>query len=232
MKENNEKKKLVLILSCLGIILLLAGVSFSLVNFIFKGDREHVIDLNGLSFSYEEQKNGLSLTNLKPLNDTNGLASGNDYTFRVSATSKTAREVPYHIYLTVDNQNTLDSKYVRVNITNTTTNISAGPINIDKLRLKQNSNDDYYLMEDNFSFDGETPNLSNMYKLTIWVNEDYTRGDNYTVENNEQTTTYGGETFNFKISVATGKMPELDSTYANAPVLATNMIPVYYADGE
>ena len=35
MKENKGKKKLVLILSCVGIILLIAGISFSLVDFIF-----------------------------------------------------------------------------------------------------------------------------------------------------------------------------------------------------
>ena len=61
------------------------------------------------------------------------------------------------------------------------------------------TDNDYYLMEDTFIFDGATTSLSNTYKLTIWVNENYEKNLHYSSSNNEQITTIGGETFNFKI---------------------------------
>jgi len=229
MKVNNKKKKLVLLLSCIGIACILVGVTYSFVTFVFQGHREHTIDLKGLSFSYEEGASGLSLNNVAPMNDTDGLASGNDYTFRVSATSSVARDIPYYIYLSLDDENSLKNEYVRLNITNTTLNKTVGPVNVSQLDF--NSKNDYYLVRETFSFDGTTTSLSNTYKLTIWVNENYVKGNNYKVENNEQITSIGGETFNFKISVATGELP-LDPSGANAPVLASNMIPVYYDSTE
>ncbi|MDD5980468.1 MAG: hypothetical protein PUC23_05115 [bacterium] len=225
MKEKN--KKLILTLSCVGILCIFIGVTYAIISFVFQGNREHTIDIKGISFSYEEQENGLSLTKLSPMTDSEGLSSGNDYTFVVSATSQVSRDLPYYVYLTIDNENTLKSEYVRFNITNETTSTTVGPINANKLSLK--ANNDYYLMGDTFSFDGVTTSMSHTYKLTIWVNEDYEKSLDYTSSNNEQTTTIGGETFNFKINVATGVIPKnLDESGANKPELATNMIPVYY----
>ena len=225
MKEKN--KKLILTLSCVGILCIFIGVTYAIISFVFQGNREHTIDIKGISFSYEEQENGLSLTKLSPMTDSEGLSSGNDYTFVVSATSQVSRNLPYYVYLTIDNENTLKSEYVRFNITNETTSKTIGPINASDLNFKVNN--DYYLMGDTFSFDGVTTSMSHTYKLTIWVNEDYEKSLDYTSSNNEQTTTIGGETFNFKINVATGVIPKnLDESGANEPVLVTGMIPVYY----
>ena len=225
MKEKN--KKLILTLSCIGILCIFIGVTYAIISFVFQGNREHTIDIKGISFSYEEQENGLSLTKLSPMTDSEGLSSGNDYTFIVLATSQISRDLPYYVYLTIDNENTLKSEYVRFNITNETTSTTVGPINAKELSLK--ANNDYYLIGDTFSFDGVTTSMSHTYKLTIWVNEDYEKSLDYTSSNNEQTTTIGGETFNFKISVTTGVIPKnLDESGANEPVLVTGMIPVYY----
>ena len=204
MKEKN--KKLILTLSCVGILCIFIGVTYAIISFVFQGNREHTIDIKGISFSYEEQENGLSLTKLSPMTDSEGLSSGNDYTFVVSATSQVSRNLPYYVYLTIDNENTLKSEYVRFNITNETTSKTIGPINASDLNFKVNN--DYYLMGDTFSFDGVTTSMSHTYKLTIWVNEDYEKSLDYTSSNNEQTTTIGGETFNFKINVATGVIPK------------------------
>ena len=202
-KNDNKNKKIVLMISFIGIALVFVGLAYSFVLFVFQGHREQTIDLKGISFSYEEQDSGLSLTKLTPMSDVEGLASGNDYIFSVSATSRTSKDVPYHIYLTIDNENTLKNEFVRLSITNTTLNKTEGPINVSNLEIKENNN--YYLLEDTFSFDGSTTTLSNMYKLTIWINEDYEKNLSYSSNNNEQITIIGGETFNFKISVAAGK---------------------------
>ena len=158
MKENNKKKKLTLILSCIGIAILLVGVSYSLIRFIFTGNREHMIDFEGLSFSYEEQSEGLSIISKTPMSDEDGLASGNDYTFKVSSKSNIERDVDYKVYLTIFESNTLNSNCVSLNLTNETTSKSTGVMLASDLESLED--DKYLVMNDKFSFDGITKSLT------------------------------------------------------------------------
>ena len=178
--------------------MLFTGLSYAIANFVFQGQRENKIEISGLSFTYKENT-ALELTKLEPLSDENGMASGNTYTFGVTATSKVPKDVYYYIYFTIDGSNTLLNKYVTFNLTNLTTTETSG--NLKMSSLSALGNDNYYAYGSKLTLTSANLTTTNNYRLTIWVNSDYASDRKYEVKDKEQTVTVGGDTFKFKINV-------------------------------
>ena len=196
--ENTKNRKLVVVLIILGVVMLFTGLSYAIANFVFQGQRENKIEISGLSFTYKENT-ALELTKLEPLSDENGMASGNTYTFGVTATSKVPKDVYYYIYFTIDGSNTLLNKYVTFNLTNLTTTETSG--NLKMSSLSALGNDNYYAYGSKLTLTSANLTTTNNYRLTIWVNSDYASDRKYEVKDKEQTVTVGGDTFKFKINV-------------------------------
>ena len=196
--ENTKNRKLVVVLIILGVVMLFTGLSYAIANFVFQGQRENKIEISGLSFTYKENT-ALELTKLEPLSDENGMASGNTYTFGVTATSKVPKDVYYYIYFTIDGSNTLLNKYVTFNLTNLTTTETSG--NLKMSSLSALGNDNYYAYGSKLTLTSANLTTTNNYRLTIWVNSDYVSDRKYEVKDKEQTVTVGGDTFKFKINV-------------------------------
>ena len=196
--ENTKNRKLVVVLIILGVVMLFTGLSYAIANFVFQGQRENKIEISGLSFTYKENT-ALELTKLEPLSDENGMASGNTYTFGVTATSKVPKDVYYYIYFTIDGSNTLLNKYVTFNLTNLTTTETSG--NLKMSSLSALGNDNYYAYGSKLTLTSANLTTTNNYRLTIWVNSDYVSDRKYEVKDKEQTVIVGGDTFKFKINV-------------------------------
>lgn len=196
--ENTKNRKLVVVLIILGVVMLFTGLSYAIANFVFQGQRENKIEISGLSFTYKENT-ALELTKLEPLSDEDGMASGNTYTFGVTATSKAPKDVYYYIYFTIDGSNTLLNKYVTFNLTNLTTSETSGILKMSSLSALENDN--YYAYGSKLTLTSANLTTTNNYRLTIWVNSDYVSDRKYEVKDKEQTTTVGGDTFKFKINV-------------------------------
>ena len=196
--ENTKNRKLVVVLIILGVVMLFTGLSYAIANFVFQGQRENKIEISGLSFTYKENT-ALELTKLEPLSDEDGMASGNTYTFGVTATSKVPKDVYYYIYFTIDGSNTLLNKYVTFNLTNLTTTETSG--NLKMGSLSDLGNDNYYAYGSKLTLTSANLTITNNYRLTIWVNSDYVSDRKYEVKDKEQTVTVGGDTFKFKINV-------------------------------
>ena len=196
--ENTKNRKLVVVLIILGVVMLFTGLSYAIANFVFQGQRESKIEISGLSFTYKENT-ALELTKLEPLSDEDGMASGNTYTFGVTATSKAPKDVYYYIYFTIDGSNTLLNKYVTFNLTNLTTTETSG--NLKMSSLSALGNDNYYAYGSKLTLTSANLTTTNNYRLTIWVNSDYVSDRKYEVKDKEQTVTVGGDTFKFKINV-------------------------------
>ena len=196
--ENTKNRKLVVVLIILGVVMLFTGLSYAIANFVFQGQRENKIEISGLSFTYKENT-ALELTKLEPLSDEDGMASGNTYTFGVTATSKAPKDVYYYIYFTIDGSNTLLNKYVTFNLTNLTTSETSG--NLKMSSLSALGNDNYYAYGSKLTLTSANLTTTNNYRLTVWVNSDYVSDRKYEVKDKEQTVTVGGDTFKFKINV-------------------------------
>ena len=217
MEENKKTKNIKLTLYIIGILCLMVGVSYATYNLVLKGNKQHQINIGSLTLTYEETNN-INVTGDTIKTDEEGIASGNVFNFKVSVNNTTNKEINYIVYLTMDIEylNNIDKGKVYLN--NKTKNIVYGPSFITDL-AKYKYENSYVLCTNTFTNATET----HEYSLTSWISPK----TNIFEAGGTHQTIIGG-TVKFKVSVETVEITNLDTSGANKPVLASNMIPVYY----
>ena len=217
MEENKKIKNIKLTLYITLILCLMVGASYATYNLVLKGNKQHQINIGSLTLTYEETNN-INVTGDTIKTDEEGIASGNVFNFKVSVNNTTNKEINYIVYLTMDIEylNNIDKGKVYLN--NKTKNIVYGPSFISDL-AKYKYENSYVLCTNTFTNATET----HEYSLTSWISPK----TNIFEAGGTHQTIIGG-TVKFKVSVETVETTNLDSSGANAPVLASNMIPVYY----
>ena len=217
MEENKKIKNIKLTLYIIGILCLMVGASYATYNLVLKGNKQHQINIGSLTLTYEETNN-INVTGDTIKTDEEGIASGNVFNFKVSVNNTTNKEINYIVYLTMDVEylNNIDKGKVYLN--NKTKNIVYGPSFITDL-AKYKYENSYVLCTNTFTNATET----HEYSLTSWISPK----TNIFEAGGTHQTIIGG-TVKFKVSVETVEITNLDTSGANKPVLASNMIPVYY----
>ena len=217
MEENKKIKNIKLTLYITLILCLMVGVSYATYNLVLKGNKQHQINIGSLTLTYEETNN-INVTGDTLKTDEEGIASGNVFNFKVSVNNTTNKEINYIVYLTMDIEylNNIDKGKVYLN--NKTKNIVYGPSFITDLDKYKYENS-YVLCTNTFTNATET----HEYSLTSWISPK----TNIFEAGGTHQTIIGG-TVKFKVSVETVEITNLDTSGANKPVLASNMIPVYY----
>ncbi len=217
MEENKKIKNIKLTLYIIGILCLMVGVSYATYNLVLKGNKQHQVNIGSLTLTYEETNN-INVTGDTIKTDEEGIASGNVFNFKVSVNNTTNKEINYIVYLTMDIEylNNIDKGKVYLN--NKTKNIVYGPSFITDL-AKYKYENSYVLCTNIFTNATET----HEYSLTSWISPK----TNIFESGGTHQTIIGG-TIKFKVSVETVEITNLDTSGANKPVLASNMIPVYY----
>ena len=217
MEENKKIKNIKLTLYITLILCLMVGVSYATYNLVLKGNKQHQINIGSLTLTYEETNN-INVTGDTLKTDEEGIASGNVFNFKVSVNNTTNKEINYIVYLTMDVEylNNIDKGKVYLN--NKTKNIVYGPSFITDL-AKYKYENSYVLCTNTFTNATET----HEYSLTSWISPK----TNIFEAGGTHQTIIGG-TVKFKVSVETVEITNLDTSGANKPVLASNMIPVYY----
>ena len=217
MEENKKIKNIKLTLYIIGILCLMVGVSYATYNLVLKGNKQHQVNIGSVTLTYEETNN-INVTGDTIKTDEEGIASGNVFNFKVSVNNTTNKEINYIVYLTMDIEylNNIDKGKVYLN--NKTKNIVYGPSFITDL-AKYKYENSYVLCTNIFTNATET----HEYSLTSWISPK----TNIFESGGTHQTIIGG-TVKFKVSVETVEITNLDTSGANKPVLASNMIPVYY----
>ena len=217
MEENKKIKNIKLTLYIIGILCLMVGASYATYTYILKGNKQHQINIGSLTLTYEETNN-INVTGDTIKTDEEGIASGNVFNFKVSVNNTTNKDINYIVYLTMDIEylNNIDKGKVYLN--NKTKNIVYGPSFITDL-AKYKYENSYVLCTNTFTNATET----HEYSLTSWISPK----TNIFESGGTHQTIIGG-TVKFKVSVETVEITNLDTSGANKPVLASNMIPVYY----
>ncbi len=217
MEENKKIKNIKLTLYITLILCLMVGVSYATYNLVLKGNKQHQVNIGSLTLTYEETNN-INVTGDTLKTDEEGIASGNVFNFKVSVNNTTNKEINYIVYLTMDVEylNNIDKGKVYLN--NKTKNIVYGPSFITDL-AKYKYENSYVLCTNTFTNATET----HEYSLTSWISPK----TNIFEAGGTHQTIIGG-TVKFKVSVETVEITNLDTSGANKPVLASNMIPVYY----
>ena len=235
-----KKQNIIMGISFILLIFMVIGVSYAAYKFSAAGTKENVISTGTISMSYS-QNSFIDLKHTYPKTDTYAIATKEDKSsmeFSVSMETSGTKQINYALAITnIEEGTTLKSDKVKIYLEKEGKVVNNFELNkgktIDsfKNRYIEGLIDSYAIYQDILT----TSNKTHHYVLTSWIDESY-----ILPIKNETTTTKqtNEETYKFKVKVVGVDTPitieekstvsSLDTSGANAPVLASNMIPVYY----
>ena len=236
MKKNYY---ILTIISFVLLFVMVMGVSYAAYKFSATGTKENVISTGTISMSYS-QNSFIDLKHTYPKTDIYAIGTKEDKSsmeFSVSMeTSGTTTTINYVLALTeIQEGATLKSSKVKIYLEKEGKVVNNFELNkgktIDSFKNKyvEGLIDSYAIYQDILT----TSNKTHHYILTSWIDESYILPIKNETNNIKQT---NEETYKFKVKVVGVDTPitieekssSLDTSGANAPVLASNMIPVYY----
>ena len=217
MIEKLKQNKLVLIVFVIAMILIVTGVSFALYNILFTGKKEQTIIVGDINFTYNEKTNGLSLDDSSILDNENGMKQTSYFDFDISLTSSGNLSITYQIALEETSTSTLSNDKVKVYLTDQNNNKILDPVSISSLKTDDKGYRKLYVNTIN-------RNETQKYRLRAWVDVEKA----YEITNTGGTHSIKLNSASYKFKVNVYDTENKDTSGANAPALASNMIPVYY----
>ena len=220
-EQTNKKRILSMTLISVGIACLLIGSSMAYLIFEAKGTTQ-TISAGTLQLSYTNESEAIILNNAVPQSDEQGL-NNNVYSITLTNTST----IKSYYELSLNNNCTVGNSYT-VNGASVTANVCI-PNNYIKVAVKTNKDEDYTIKNGgNVILKGYLEAKENIsFEMIIWLKEE-TPND---YQGQTETGTPRNVIYNGNFKIYTRQMLEDDyfeSSGANKPVLASNMIPVYY----
>ena len=233
-----KKQNIIMGISFVLLFVMVMGVSYAAYRFSAAGTKENVISTGTISMSYS-QNSFIDLKNTYPKTDTYAIATKEDKSsmeFSVSMETSGIKQINYVLALTeIQEGTTLKSDKVKIylekegKVANNFETNKGKTIESFKNKYVEGLIDSYAIYQDILT----TSNKTHHYTLTAWIDESYI----LPIKNETKTTKQTNkETYKFKVKVVGVDTPitieekssSLDTSGANAPVLASNMIPVYY----
>ncbi|MGN1029249.1 MAG: hypothetical protein ACI4P7_04095, partial [Bacilli bacterium] len=222
--KGGKTRKLSISLFVIALIFLVAGVSFAFFNANLKGNYDHELVVGqNLIFRYNEIGEGIKLTNDDELTDEEGINSSNYFEFEVSLQSEVETSIGYYIYITKDASSTLSDNNIKLYLTDQEDNTISNIRTISSLAKHETEENSYYLYSKIITSNNNIT-ITDKYRLRVWLDP---VAATITESDGTHTLEMTPKTYKFKVSVATTENI-IDTSNANTPVLASNMIPVYY----
>ena len=226
VKEQTDKKRILSItLISVGIACLLIGSSMAYLLFEASGTTQ-TISAGTLQLSYTNESEAIILNNAVPQSDEQGL-NNNVYSITLTNTStiKSYYELSLNNNCTVGNSYTVNGSSIKADV--------CIPNNYLKVAVKTNKDEDYTIKNGgNVILKGYLEAKENiLFEMIIWLKEE-TPND---YQGQTETGTPRNVIYNGNFKIYTRQILEddnFDLSGANAPVLASNMIPVYYDETE
>ena len=235
-----KKQNIIMGISFVLLFVMVMGVSYAAYRFSAAGTKENVISTGTISMSYS-QNSFIDLKNTYPKTDTYAIATKEDKSsmeFSVSMETSGTKQINYVLALTeIQEGETLKSDKVKIylekegKVVNNFETNKGQTIESFKNKYVEGLIDNYAIYQDILTTSKETHN----YTLTAWIDESYIlpiKNETTTIKETNK------ETYKFKVKVVgvdtaitikeKSTVSSLDTSGANAPVLASNMIPVYY----
>ena len=219
--KTNKKRILSITVTAVGIACLLIGSSMAYLLFEASGTTQ-TISAGTLQLSYTNESEAIILNNAVPQSDEQGL---NNNTYSITLTNTSTIKSYYE--LSLNNNCTVGNSYT-VNGSSVTANVCI-PNNYIKVAVKTNKDEDYTIKNGgNVILKGYLEAKENIsFEMIIWLAEE-TPND---YQGQTETGTPRNVIYNGNFKIYTRQMLEddnLDLSGANEPILASNMIPVYY----
>ena len=219
--KTNKKRILSITVTAVGIACLLIGSSMAYLLFEASGTTQ-TISAGTLQLSYTNESEAIILNNAVPQSDEQGL-NNNVYSITLTNTST----IKSYYELSLNNNCTVGNSYT-VNGSSVTANVCI-PNNYLKVAVKTNKDEDYTIKNGgDVILSGYLEAKENIsFEMIIWLTEE-TPND---YQGQTETGTPRNVIYNGNFKIYTRQMLEddnLDLSGANKPILASNMIPVYY----
>ena len=220
--KTNKKRILSITVTAVGIACLLIGSSMAYLLFEASGTTQ-TISAGTLQLSYTNESEAIILNNAVPQSDEQGL-NNNVYSITLTNTST----IKSYYELSLNNNCTVGNSYT-VNGSSVTANVCI-PNNYLKVAVKTNKDEDYTIKNGgNVILKGYLEAKENIsFEMIIWLTEE-TPND---YQGQTETGTPRNVIYNGNFKIYTRQMLDsekpIDESGANKPVLASNMIPVYY----
>ena len=235
-----KKQNIIMGISFVLLFVMIIGVSYAAYKFSASGTKENVISTGTISMSYS-QNSFIDLKHTYPKTDTYAIATKEDKSsmeFSVSMETSGTKQINYALAITnIEEGTTLKSSKVKIylekegKVVNNFETNKGQTIESFKNKYIEGLIDSYAIYQDILT----TSNKTHHYTLTSWIDESYILPIKNETTTSKQT---NEETYKFKVKVVGVDTPitieekstvsSLDTSGANAPVLASNMIPVYY----
>ena len=231
MKNVNKKelfiKLIPLFITLLSCIIL---VSYAYYKIKLEGQKTHFVSTDVISFTYKESEDKISITNMEPKSDTEGIKE-NYFEFNVASNLVKDISINYEIsILKTSTTNSFEENDVKAYLTDGNDNALVNPILISNLGNSKKIANAKVIYNNSFMYNNSNEIQTHTYRLRVWLKSDINMSK-YTVkqeiDDSKTNISLTGCTFKFKVNVSTIEQ-NLDTSGANKPVLASNMIPVYY----
>ena len=231
MKNVNKKelfiKLIPLFITLLSCIIL---VSYAYYKIKLEGQKTHFVSTDVISFTYKESEDKISITNMEPKSDAEGIKE-NYFEFNVASNLVKDISINYEIsILKTSTTNSFEENDVKAYLTDGNDNALVNPILISNLGNSKKIANAKVIYNNSFMYNNSNEIQTHTYRLRVWLKSDINMSK-YTVkqeiDDSKTNISLTGCTFKFKVNVSTVEQ-NLDESGANAPVLASNMIPVYY----
>ena len=223
--KTNKKRILSITVTAVGIACLLIGSSMAYLLFEASGTTQ-TISAGTLQLSYTNESEAIILNNAVPQSDEQGL-NNNVYSITLTNTStiKSYYELSLNNNCTVGNSYTVNGSSIKADV--------CIPNNYIKVAVKTNKDEDYTIKNGgNVILKGYLEAKENIsFEMIIWLKEE-TPND---YQGQTETGTPRNVIYNGNFKIYTRQIIEddnFDLSGANEPVLASNMIPVYYDETE
>ena len=230
MINKLKQNKLILIIFIIGIILIVTGTTYSFYKIKLEGQKQHIVSSDVISFTYKESEDKISITNMEPKSDTEGIKE-NYFEFNVASNLVKDMSINYEIsILKTSTTNSFEENDVKAYLTDGNDNALVNPILISNLGNSKKIANAKVIYNNSFMYNNSNEIQTHTYRLRVWLKSDINMSK-YTVkqeiDDSKTNISLTGCTFKFKVNVSTVEQ-NLDTSGANKPVLASNMIPVYY----
>ena len=231
MKNVNKKelfmKLIPLFITLLSCIIL---VSYAYYKIKLEGQKTHFVSTDVISFTYKESEDKISITNMEPKSDTEGIKE-NYFEFNVASNLVKDISINYEIsILKTSTTNSFEENDVKAYLTDGNDNALVNPILISNLGNSKKIANAKVIYNNSFMYNNSNEIQTHTYRLRVWLKSDINMSK-YTVkqeiDDSKTNISLTGCTFKFKVNVSTVEQ-NLDTSGANKPVLASNMIPVHY----
>ena len=234
MINKLKQNKLILIIFIIGIILIVTGTTYSFYKIKLEGQKTHFVSTDVISFTYKESEDKISITNMEPKSDAEGIKE-NYFEFNVASNLVKDISINYEIsILKTSTTNSFEENDVKAYLTDGNDNALVNPILISNLGNSKKIANAKVIYNNSFMYNNSNEIQTHTYRLRVWLKSDINMSK-YTVKQEIDDTktniSLTGCTFKFKVNVSTVEQ-NLDTSGANKPVLASNMIPVYYDEAK